>query len=187
VFKRKANGIIERFKARLVARGFTQKYGLGYDETFSHVAKLTIVQVLLDIATSKRWTLWQMDVNNAFLYGDLNHSIYMEQPEGFQENSHLGYVCRLKKALYGLKQTPRAWYGKIAEFLEHNAFTSTSCDAGLFVKSQHNKTIVVVVYVDDLIITGDLAEEIELLKQNLKTQFKIKDLGRLKRFLGLEV
>ncbi|KAI3789909.1 hypothetical protein L2E82_02715 [Cichorium intybus] len=185
--KRQADGSVERFKARLVARGFSQQYGLDYEDTFSPVAKLTTIRVLLALAASKGWNLWQMDVSNAFLYGDLDHVIHMEQPMGFVSVQHPKFVCKLKKALYGLKQSPRAWFGKIAEFLEHNGYSITTADASLFVKAIGDKVAVVLVYVDDLIITGDLDEVIAQLKENLCTRFHMKDLGKLRHFLGLEV
>ena len=115
--KTRSDGSIERYKARLVARGFSQQYGLDYEETFSPVAKITTIRVLLALAACKSWSLWQMDVKNAFLHGELDKDIYIEQPRGFESKIHLDYVCKLKKALYGLKQAPRAWYGKIGEFL----------------------------------------------------------------------
>ncbi|KAD5803210.1 hypothetical protein E3N88_14570 [Mikania micrantha] len=174
-------------EARLVARGFTQQVGIDYEETFSPVAKLTYVRVLIAVAATKGWPLFQMDVNNAFLYGTLDHVIYMTQPLGFEDHSRLGHVCKLKKAIYGLKQSPRAWYGKIAEFLEVNGFESTSVDASLFVKRAGEQLVVVLVYVDDLIITGSCVEEIQQIKANLCTRFCMKDLGVLKRFLGLEI
>ncbi|KAE8675430.1 putative RING/U-box superfamily protein [Hibiscus syriacus] len=110
-------------------------YGLDYDETFSPVAKLTTVRVLLALAANKDWNLWQMDVKNAFLHGELDREIYMTQPMGFQSQDHPEYVCKLRKALYGLKQAPRAWYGKIAEFLTKSGYSVTPADSSLFVKA----------------------------------------------------
>lgn len=185
--KNKADGSIDRYKARLVARGFSQEYGLDYEETFSPIAKLTTVRVLISLAINKGWTLWQMDVSNAFLYGELDRVIHMEQTLGFVSKSNPNPVCKLKKALYGLKQSPRAWFGKIAEFLEFNGFMMTHADASLFVKTKRGKTAIVIVYVDDLIITGDFEGMISQLKENLCTRFHMKDLGKLKHFLGLEL
>ena len=111
--KTRPDGSIEQYKARLVARGFSQQYGLDYDETFSPVAKLTTVRVLLALATCKDWRLWQMDVKNAFLHGELDREIFMVQPQGFESGAHPEYVCKLRNALYWLKQALRAWYIKI--------------------------------------------------------------------------
>ncbi|KAL7598636.1 hypothetical protein Lser_V15G26849 [Lactuca serriola] len=111
----------------------------------------------------------------------------MDQPQGFVSKTHPQYVCNLKKAFYRLKQSPRAWFGKIAEFLEHNGYSITAFDASLFVKSKGDKVVVVLVYVDDLIITGNYDEMITRLKENLCTRFYMKDLGRLNHFLGLEL
>lgn len=128
-----------------------------------------------------------MDVKNAFLHGELDREIYMVQPLGFQNQEHPEYVCKLRKALYGWKQAPRAWYGKIAEFLTHSGYSVTAADSSLFVKVIEGKLVVVLVYVDDLIITGDCDEEILQTKQNLSVRFHMKELGQLKHFLGLEV
>eukprot|EP00268_Persea_americana_P020286 TRINITY_DN20494_c0_g1_i4.p1 TRINITY_DN20494_c0_g1~~TRINITY_DN20494_c0_g1_i4.p1 ORF type:complete len:298 (+),score=64.17 TRINITY_DN20494_c0_g1_i4:2588-3481(+) len=149
--KTKVDGSVERFKARLVARGFSQQFGLDYDETFSPVAKITTVRFLIAIATGKSWKLWQLDVKNAFLHGEVDREIYMEQPRGFEENSQ--YVCRLKKSIYGLKQAPRAWYGKIAEFLLANEYSITSSDSCLLVRTVDTRVSIVSIYVDDLIVT----------------------------------
>ncbi|KAK9185737.1 hypothetical protein WN943_026096 [Citrus x changshan-huyou] len=181
------DGSIERYKARLVARGFSQQYELDYNETFSPVAKLTTIRVLLALAANKSWNLWQMDVKNAFLHGELDREIYMIQPMGFQNRGHPEYVCKLRKALYELKQAPRAWYGKIAEFLTQSGYSVTSADSSLFVKANGERIAIVLVYVDDLIITGDDVEEIFRTKENLSVRFQMKELGQLKHFLGLEV
>ena len=143
--KRRTNGTIERLNARLVARGFSQQYGLDYDKTFSPVAKLTSVRVVLTVAANKEWILWQMDVKKAFLHGELDQEIYMDQPMGFQNQSHPNYVCKLRKALYGLKQAPRAWYGKIAEFLTKSGFSVCHADSSLFVKANGEKLAILLV------------------------------------------
>ena len=101
-----------------------------------------------------------MDVKNAFLHGELDKNIYMEQPRGFESKIHLEYVCKLKKALYGLKQAPRAWYEKIDEFLVQSGFKVAPSDSTLFVKEKESRLVIILVYVDDLIITGDFSEEI---------------------------
>lgn len=185
--KIRPDGTIERYKARLVVRGFAQEYGIDYDETFSPVAKITTVRVLLALAASKSWKLWQMDVKNAFLHGELDRDIYIDQPQGFVNHEKPEYVCKLKKALYGLKQAPRAWYGKIAEFLVQSGYHVAPADSSLFVKSQEGKLSIVLVYVDDLIITGDDKDEIQRTRKNLSVRFQMKELGELKHFLGLEV
>lgn len=185
--KRQPDGSIERHKARLVARGFSQQYGMDYEETFSPVAKITTIRVLIALAASKSWKLWQMDVKNAFLHGELDKEIYMVQPMGFEDKEKPEYVCKLKKALYGLKQAPRAWYGKIAEFLVQCGYSIAPADSSLFVKEREGKLAIVLVYVDDIIITGDDEEEIQQSRRNLLVRFQMKELGELKHFLGLEL
>ncbi|CAL1390263.1 unnamed protein product [Linum trigynum] len=130
--------------------------------------------------------MWRLDVKNDFLNGELDREIYMEQPRGF-ESINTNYVCKLKKALYGLKQAPRAWYGNIGEFLLQCGYSVTPSDSSLFVKEQYGKLAIVLVYVDDLIVTGDDEEEINRTRMNLSIRFQIKELGELKQFLGFEV
>ncbi|KAE8688791.1 PLAC8 family protein [Hibiscus syriacus] len=129
----------------------------------------------------------KMDVKNIFLHGELDREIYMTQPMGFQSQDHPEYVCKLRKALYGLKQAPRAWYGKIVEFLTKSGYSVTPADSSLFVKVIEGKLAIMLVYVDDLIITGDDEAEILQTNENLSVRFQMKKLGQLKHFLGLEV
>jgi hypothetical protein len=108
--KHKVDGFTERYKARLVTKGFTQTYGIDYEETFAHIAKMNSIRVLLSIVANLNWPLHQFDVKNAFLHGDLEEKVYMEIPPGLEDLSSAGKVCKLKKALYGLKQYPKAWF-----------------------------------------------------------------------------
>ena len=120
--KHNADGSMNRYKARLVVKGYAQTYGIDYEETFSPVARMATVRAVIAMAASKGWYLHQMDVKNAFLHGDLQEEVYMEQPLGYVHAVHSKFVCRLKKALYGLKQAPRAWSDKIGQFLSLLAF-----------------------------------------------------------------
>ncbi|XP_068336409.1 uncharacterized protein [Pyrus communis] len=185
--KFKSDGSIERHKARLVARGFTQTFEVDYKETFAPVAKMNTVRVLLSLAVNKGRSMYQMDVKNAFLHGDLKEEVYMKLPPGHPQSNEPNVVCRLHKAIYGLKQSPRAWYAKLSSVLTSVGFKSSNADSSLFVRTGVVGTLVVLIYVDDLIITGDNTDEISTLKQSLRQRFAIKDLGILKYFLGIEV
>ncbi|CAH9105932.1 unnamed protein product, partial [Cuscuta epithymum] len=186
--KYNSDGTIERYKARLVARGFTQTYGLDYEETFAPVAKLNTVRILLSLAANLDWPLLQLDVKNAFLNGDLEEEVFMQVPPGFDSNTTAGKVCKLKKALYGLKQSPRAWFGRFEKTVKKRGYTQAQSDHTLFYKhSAEGKVAVLIVYVDDIVLTGDDQGELAALKNFLAQQFEIKDLGNLKYFLGMEV
>jgi hypothetical protein len=185
--KHNADGTVERYKARLVARGFTQTYGIDYEETFAPVAKMNSVRALLSCAANMNWPLLQFDVKNAFLHGDLEEEVYMTIPPGFSSSASEGKVCRLKKALYGLKQSPRAWFGRFSKAMLGFGYKQSHADHTLFTKRSAGKIAVLIVYVDDIIMTGNDEEEIHNLKSRLAQEFEIKDLGSMRYFLGMEV
>ncbi|CAN7087858.1 unnamed protein product [Brassica rapa subsp. narinosa] len=185
--KYKADGKVERKKSRLVARGFTQTYGEDYIETFAPVAKLHTIRIVLSLAVNLGWGLWQMDVKNAFLQGELEDEVYMHPPPGLEHLVKRGNVLRLKKAIYGLKQSPRAWYNKLSTTLNGRGFKKSELDHTLFTLTTSSGMIALLVYVDDIIITGSDKEGIIATKEFLKSMFEIKDLGEMKYFLGIEI
>ncbi|KAJ0546332.1 putative RNA-directed DNA polymerase [Helianthus annuus] len=184
--KYKPNGDVERYKARLVAKGFTQMEGIDFHETFAPVAKMVTVRTLLAIAVKCGWHIHQLDVNNAFLHGDLHEDVYMKVPQGFG-NMAGNKACKLKKSLYGLKQASRNWYQKFTNSLLEMGFKQTGADHSLFTFKDKNVFIAVLIYVDDVIIVGDNLNKIQETKVFLDMKFSIKDLGPLKFFLGIEV
>ncbi|CAN0910966.1 Retrovirus-related Pol polyprotein from transposon TNT 1-94 [Linum grandiflorum] len=186
--KYNADGSVERYKARLVARGFTQSFGIDYQETFAPVAKLKTIRILLSIAANEDWPLHQMDVKNAFLNGHLTEEVYMEIPEGVKNSGNRNSVCKLVKSLYGLKQSPRAWFEKFSKTVVASGYQQCQTDDTMFVRhGSGSKIVILIVYVDDIIITGNDTEEIRRLKCKLSTEFELKDLGEMKYFLGMEV
>ncbi|GJS33546.1 ribonuclease H-like domain-containing protein, partial [Tanacetum coccineum] len=179
--KYQSSGEIGTFKAKLVAQGFGQKEGIDYDKTFSLVVKMVTVRCLLNIVVSHSWPIFQLDVNNAFLYGDLDEIVYMKPHEGCF--SFGIKVCKLKKSLYGLKQAPRQWNAKLTSTLIENGFSQSKSDYSLYIKSDKGVFVALLVYVDDIIITGNNVSKIKKFKVFLKSKFMIKDLGKLKYFL----
>ncbi|CAH9129500.1 unnamed protein product, partial [Cuscuta epithymum] len=184
--KYKPNGDVERYKARLVAKGFTQVEGIDFHETFAPVAKLVTVRCLLAVAAKRNWEVHQLDVNNAFLHGDLSEDVYMRMPQGFTKNGDTR-VCKLQKSLYGLRQASRNWYHKFTQSLLNVGFRQSRADHSLFIFQQGENHTFALIYVDDVILAGNDVSHIGRIKGYLNDQFSIKDLGPLKYFLGIEV
>jgi hypothetical protein len=185
--KQKPNGTIDRYKARLVAKGFEQRDGIDYSETFSPVIKPATMRLLLALAVNFQWPIKQLDVSNAFLHGNLLEEVYMEQPQGFVDKRYPDFVCKLNKALYGLKQAPRAWFHRLTQALHNLGFIGSLVDTSLFVLHTSSVHIFVLIYVDDIIITGTDLPKINAIISDLQAEFKMKDLGALSYFLGIHV
>jgi len=188
ILKHKKNeiGQITRLKARLVARGFSQIYGVDYLDTYAPVVKLASIRILLAIAAIYGLEIHQMDVVTAFLAGELEEEIYMEQPEGFKVGTQDDdLVCLLRKSLYGLKQAPRVWNQRIRRFLESIGFKPTYSDPCVYINDETG--VMIAMWVDDLVIFGKDLASIDAVKQQLKEEYEMKDLGELKYFLGIQV
>ena len=184
--KRNADGSIERFKARLVAKGYHQQPGLDFTENFSPVVKANTIRLVLSLAITRQWTIRQIDIQNAFLHGQLQEEVYMQQPQGYVHPDFPHHVCRLKKSLYGLKQAPRAWFSRLIETLQQLGFVGSKADTSLFTLHQPAFSIFILIYVDDIIITGSFSTKINTFIQQLGDEFLVKDLGVLSFFLGVE-
>ena len=177
-----------RYKARLVVKGFSQKKGVDFEEIFSPVVKMSSIRVVLSIAASQNLEVEQMDVKTAFLHGDLEEEIYMEQPEGFMVKGKESLVCRLNKSLYGLKQAPRQWYKKFESFMIDQGYTRTTTDHCVFMKKFNSgEFIILLLYVDDMLIVGRDVKQIKELKIALSKSFSMKDLGPASQILGMKI
>ncbi|GKB75214.1 putative RNA-directed DNA polymerase [Tanacetum coccineum] len=169
-----------------VAKGFTQMEEVDYHDTFAPIAKLATIRTLLAVVVKKEWVINQLDVNNAFLHGDLNEEVYMKLPQGFAKENETR-VCRLNKSLYGLKQTSRNWYQKFTSSLLELGFKQCKADYSLFIFKKDACFVAALIYVDDVIMVGNEVKKIQHTKEELDKCFSNKNLGVLKYFLGIEV
>jgi hypothetical protein len=184
--KHAADRSVDKYKARFVARGFSQKEGEDYDETFSLVARCTSIRAIISLSASMGWNLHQMDVKTTFLIGAIEEEVYIEQSQGFEEHSRDTHICKLKKSLYGLKQAPRAWYAIMDNYLTRLGFSKSHAYPNLYYKVVDNAPVILLLYVDDLFITGEESLIIQCNKE-LASEFDMKDIGLMHYYLGLEV
>ena len=171
--KKKSNGCFERYKARLVGDGRSQIAGVDCDETFSPVVKPATIRTVLTIALSKSWPIHQLDVQNAFLHGDLHETVYMHQPLGFRDPQHPDYVCRLQKSLYGLKQAPHAWYQRFADYVSTIGFRHSTSDHSLFIYQRGSDMAYILLYVDDIILISSSHDLRKSIMALLASEFAI--------------
>ena len=169
-------------------KGFGQRKGVDFDEIFSQVVKMSSIRTVLGIAASMNLEVEQLDVKTAFLHGDLEEEIYMEQPEGFIDKGNDQLVCKLKKSLYGLKQASRQWYRKFDSFMTDHGYSRTTSDHCVFVKKYPDGNfIILLLYVDDMLIVGQDTSKISKLKLELSKSFSMKDMGPAKQILGIRI
>ena len=185
--KTNEKGGVEKYKARVVAKGFSQVEGVDYDQTFSPTVRFESIRQLVALGASKGLQMHQMDVTTAFLYAPLEEEVFMEQPEGTVLPGDEGKVMWLRKCLYGLKQAPRQWNILIDGVLKKLGFTRLKSDVGIYMKGDGDSAIYIALYVDDLFLVGELLGEIEKVKAGLSTEFKMKDLGEARFLLGIEI
>lgn len=182
VFKRKRDG---KFKARLVARGFLQKEGLDYNETFSPVISLSSLRLVLVLILQENLSSYVMDVKSAFLNGELEETIFMQQPPGYDDSS--GKVCKLNKSIYGLKQAPRQWFQKFNKFMLKIKFKQLETDPCVYIRNENNSKVIICLYVDDLLIAGSSSTEVQTVSRILQEEFQMSKSETLKEFLGIHI
>ena len=185
--KRNSDGSISCYKERLVAKGFHQQHGIEFQETFSSVVKPPTVRLILALAVTYHWPLRQLDVRNAFLHGVLKKEVYMTQPPGYVNPSIPQHVCQLHKSIYGLKQAPRAWFESYTTQLLNLGFISSTVDSSLFTYRDGPTIAFLLLYVDDIVLTGNNSSFLTQLIHNLSKVFELKDMGTLSYFLGLQI
>jgi Reverse transcriptase (RNA-dependent DNA polymerase) len=185
--KKDTQGKIVKYKARLVAKCYIQRLGIDFDEVFAPVARLETICLLIAIAAHEGWEIHHMDVKSASLNWDLEEEVYVVQPSGFEIKEEEHKVLRLHKALYGLRQAPRAWNSKLDKSLKGLGFVRCPLEHAVYRRSQEKGNLIVGVYVDDLIITGECIKDINKFKSQIQNLFSMSYLGLLSYYLEIEV
>ena len=189
IYKKKtdADGKVYVYKARLVAKGFRQIQGVDYDETFSPVAMLKSVRILLAIAAFHDYEIWQMDVKTAFLNGRLTEEVHMVQPEGFVDPANVGKICKLQRSIYGLKQASRSWNRRFDEVVKEFGFIKNFEEACVYKKESGSAVAFLILYVDDILLIGNDVPFLNKVKDYLNSKFSMKDLGEAAYILGIKI
>ncbi|KAL0280832.1 UNVERIFIED_CONTAM: hypothetical protein PYX00_002008 [Menopon gallinae] len=190
VHKPKPNGTetgSDKYKARLVARGHTQRPGIDYDEIFAPVARYELIRTLLAIAVNEQMYVHQLDVVSAYTQGFLSDEVYMEQPEAFVDKKNKDHVCKLVRPLYGLKQSGREWYKRINDYLVNKGGMNAEGDPCIYVFGTNENRVILLIYVDDILLASKSLEEMNEIKELLKREFEITDLGPINTILGINI
>lgn len=187
LYKVKKDAAGTRHKARLVVKGYVQKYGIDFEEVFAPVARMETVRLILAISAKLNWCVHHLDVKAAFLNGILKEDVYVVQPPGYEVKGSENKVYKLIKALYGLKQAPRTWNRCLDETLKALGFYRCQREAAVYLRTHSSNKLVVGVYVDDMIVAGSDLQEVERFKEEMKSKFEMTDLGKLSYYLGIEV
>ena len=185
--KKDMDGNIHVYKARLVAKGFRQVQGIDYDETFSPVAMLKSIRIILAIAAYFDYEIWQMDVKTAFLNGNLEEDVYMIQPEGFVDPNNAGKICKLQKSIYGLKQASRSWNIRFDEVVKGFGFRQNEEEPYVYKKESGSAVVFLILYVDDILLIGNDIPMLQSIKNSLNVTFSMKDLGEATYILGIKI
>src|SRR6201999_3330088 len=184
--KRNADGSVERYKARLVAKGYLQCPGVDYTEVFSPTFRMASIRTIIALAAKHKYLLHSIDISSAFLNGDLEEEIYMEQPTGFEEKGS-NYVCKLKKSLYGLKQSARQWNKKLHTTLVELGYKRLESDRSIYVYSKDGVLVIIPVFIDDITLASNSQYKIDNTIRELEKHFKLRNLGPASFLLGIKI